>query len=254
MLTKDDGNATKVALLKRDAESDACDGVASHNLSSSPRVDTASIVIIERRALNRECLARCLRATTGQSVLAFAMIEEWLQIRDTASPAIIVLGTAAGPRNAEVEKQLTQLIHLADREQIVVLSDVEDPEQIVHALKTGVRGYIPTSLSLDVATQAIHLVRAGGVFVPAGTLISARRAKYGSAEDRSFESNVLTERQIAVVKALRCGKPNKIIAYELNMSESTVKVHVRNIMRKLRAKNRTEVALMSNDLCEGEFA
>jgi hypothetical protein len=51
---------------------------------------------------------------------------------------------------------------------------------------------------------------------------------------------------MTVVESLRQGKPNKIIAYELNLCESTVKVHVRNIMKKLRAKNRTEVAFLMN--------
>jgi DNA-binding NarL/FixJ family response regulator len=62
---------------------------------------------------------------------------------------------------------------------------------------------------------------------------------------------MFTVRQTAVVKALRQGKPNKIIAYELKMKESTVKVHVRNIMRKLKAKNRTQVAYMTNQLDVG---
>ena len=47
-----------------------------------------------------------------------------------------------------------------------------------------------------------------------------------------------------MVEAIRQGKPNKIIAYELNMCESTVKVHVRAIMKKLKARNRTEVAYL----------
>ena len=51
---------------------------------------------------------------------------------------------------------------------------------------------------------------------------------------------------MAVVNALRQGKANKTIAFELNMCESTVKVHVRNIMRKLKATNRTEVAYIYN--------
>jgi DNA-binding NarL/FixJ family response regulator len=60
--------------------------------------------------------------------------------------------------------------------------------------------------------------------------------------------NIFTARQAAVIDALRRGKANKIIAYELNMRESTVKVHVRNIMKKLNAKNRTEVAYRANEL------
>jgi len=53
-------------------------------------------------------------------------------------------------------------------------------------------------------------------------------------------------------KALRRGKANKVIAYELNMRESTVKVHVRNIMKKLKARNRTEVAFMANELMRSQ--
>ena len=53
-----------------------------------------------------------------------------------------------------------------------------------------------------------------------------------------------------MARELRKGTPNKIIAYNLNMCESTVKVHVRNIMRKLNAKNRTEVAYFSNELMD----
>ena len=58
---------------------------------------------------------------------------------------------------------------------------------------------------------------------------------------------MFSTRQAAVVEALRRGKSNKQIAYELAMCESTVKVHVRNIMKKLNAKNRTQVAFMAND-------
>ena len=56
-------------------------------------------------------------------------------------------------------------------------------------------------------------------------------------------------RQFAVADALRRGKANKIIAYELNMSESTVKVHIRNIMKKHKATNRTEAAFKLNAMC-----
>jgi DNA-binding NarL/FixJ family response regulator len=63
---------------------------------------------------------------------------------------------------------------------------------------------------------------------------------------------MFTARQAAVIEALRRGKANKIIAYELNLRESTVKVHVRNIMKKLHATNRTEVAYLASRLLNGE--
>jgi DNA-binding NarL/FixJ family response regulator len=65
---------------------------------------------------------------------------------------------------------------------------------------------------------------------------------------------VFTARQSAVVEAVRHGKANKVIAYELNMRESTVKVHIRNIMRKLKARNRTEVAFLTNNLFSNDSA
>ena len=58
----------------------------------------------------------------------------------------------------------------------------------------------------------------------------------------------LAERETEVLRLLARGKANKQIAYELNMREGTVKVHIRNIMRKLKAKNRTEVAILAGGL------
>ena len=60
--------------------------------------------------------------------------------------------------------------------------------------------------------------------------------------------SIFTARQNDVAEALRHGKANKVIAYELNMCESTVKVHIRNIMRKLNATNRTEAVYKMDTL------
>jgi DNA-binding NarL/FixJ family response regulator len=128
----------------------------------------------------------------------------------------------------------------------VVTSSFNEPDHIVDALDKGVRGYIPTGVTLDVAVGAIGLVGAGGTFVPATSLVAARRAGESTAA-RQMETSLFTARQASVVEGIRRGKPNKIIAYELNMCESTVKVHVRKIMRKLKATNRTEVAYLANE-------
>ena len=62
------------------------------------------------------------------------------------------------------------------------------------------------------------------------------------------QPNKLTSRQVMVLNHLQQGKANKIIAHELGMSESTVKVHVRNIMRKMGATNRTQAAYKAQSL------
>jgi len=94
----------------------------------------------------------------------------------------------------------------------------------------------------------MHLVEAGGTFAPATSLISWKRMGDSATPQSGHLKELFTARQAAVLGALRQGKANKQIAYELNMREGTVKVHIRNIMRKLKAKNRTEVAVLANGM------
>jgi len=95
-------------------------------------------------------------------------------------------------------------------------------------------------------------VKAGGVYVPASSVVAAKHSDDDIGAPKRFCNGMFTARQAAVVEALRRGKANKIIAYELKMRESTVKVHVRSIMKKLKAKNRTEVAFMANGFMTGD--
>lgn len=135
---------------------------------------------------------------------------------------------------------------------VIVISDVEDPETIIDVIGSGAQGYIPTSASLDVALEAMRLVRVGGTYLPASAILNRhRRAADQSsgidATEHVSQQSKFTSRQQAVLSALRQGKANKLIAYELDLKESTVKVHMRNIMKKMRATNRTEVVCMLND-------
>ena len=108
----------------------------------------------------------------------------------------------------------------------------------------GARGYIPTSMPYHLAVEAVRYVEAGGTFVPAGNFLPDRGSRKQPAE------NVLTERQMKVVEAVSHGFANKQIAHRLKMSENTVKVHLRSIMKKLNVRNRTEVAIVTRNLLD----
>jgi DNA-binding NarL/FixJ family response regulator len=212
-----------------------------------------TIVVIDQRVLIRDCLARCLRAVNDDYVvLAFASVAEWQQAASNHPPAsVIMLGTRGRkPAEMEIGRDLSTLSRAEVGVPVVLISDVEDAEHVLMALDYGAKGYIPTSVTLDVAVEAMRLVGVGGMFVPASSLISSRRTMESASSPKSHCDGVFTARQAAVVEALRRGKANKIIAYELNMRESTVKVHVRNIMKKLQARNRTEVAFLTNGIFE----
>jgi len=228
-------------------------------LSLTPRPDGGSplISIIDPRTLGRDILARALEAPEcGFRSRAFACLNDWLrndQIRgDTAA---ILLGIGATDAD---DPGLAEDLQLLAREfshiPAIVMGDIEDPSQVLGILSHGARGYIPTSVSLAVAIQAISLARAGGLFVPASSLMqSEQRSPEGSRT--SLPANQLfTARQAAVADGVARGKANKIIAYELNLCESTVKVHIRSIMKKLQARNRTEVAFKLHNLAPRRIA
>jgi DNA-binding NarL/FixJ family response regulator len=98
--------------------------------------------------------------------------------------------------------------------------------------------------------EAIDIVARGGVFLPSSCL-SSQGWMVPEPCMVSPSGVTFTGREYAVLGSLRQGKSNKCIAYDLKMSESTVKVHVRNIMKKLRARNRTEVAFLTQTMFNG---
>jgi DNA-binding NarL/FixJ family response regulator len=210
------------------------------------------IAVIDYRKLELECLIRGFRSRNcSMEASAFSSIEEWKVATEMHSRASAILFNI-GWRNANDIDVMDAVKSLAsDFAGIptIVIGDVEEMTHVMKILEYGARGYIPTSVGLDVAIEAVRLARAGGIFVPASSLASFQQHLSGEKPSQNGVMNGLfTARQAAVADALRRGKANKIIAYELNLCESTVKVHIRNIMKKLKAKNRTEVAYKINDM------
>ncbi|MGH6762248.1 MAG: LuxR C-terminal-related transcriptional regulator [Phyllobacterium sp.] len=232
-----------------DGAKDGSRFAASDNLDEI--VANTSLVIVDTRTLDRECLAQSLRShNIRMHVTTFSSMDHWRKEQDD-HPALGAILVNIGGRKAtdsSVCENITQLVSEFCSIPVVVLADTDDMTQILKALECGARGYIPTSVGIDVCVEAIRLAVAGGIFVPASSVLSMRHVAEPAGQEPRPMGGMFTVRQAEVVNALRRGKANKIIAYELNLRESTVKVHIRNIMKKLKATNRTEVAYMINDL------
>jgi DNA-binding NarL/FixJ family response regulator len=202
------------------------------------------VVIVDKRALERECLARgLLEHDPSLSISAVGSLDECqtTQLEADASAILLILG-ASRVTDPSVRAELVRFVAEVGTIPVIVVADSDEPAEILAALESGAKGYIPTSVKVRVAAEAIGLARAGGIFVPASGLLALREVIHASASNPRPLTGLFTSREAAVVEALRKGKANKIIAYELNLCESTVKVHIRNIMKKLKATNRTEVA------------
>ena len=213
------------------------------------------VAVIERRSFVRECLIRSLGQATGWNVLAYESTGTWLAVAERLPASLVVLcvgRASAATAEAGEDGYAADASEISALAPVVLMADSEEPADIVAALGHNVRGYIPNNLPLHVAVEAMRLVRAGGVYVPASSLIAAQKSLAAPADENTRAASLFTSRQLSVIAALRKGKANKIIAFELNMRESTVKVHVRNIMKKLKARNRTEVAYLANSMLAGE--
>jgi DNA-binding NarL/FixJ family response regulator len=216
-------------------------------------VAKSCLLIFDNRALGRECLARTLiDHGLGMSVAAFGSIDEWRENKEDCPPVGAVLLNIGGRNPQDVKADIAALASELHPAPVVVLSDSDDIAQILQILESGAHGYIPASVGVDVCIEAIGLAMAGGVFVPASSVLAVRHLIETEKRQASPLAGMFTLRQAEVIEALRKGKANKIIAHELNLRESTVKVHIRNIMKKLKATNRTEVACKLNDLFSGD--
>lgn len=130
---------------------------------------------------------------------------------------------------------------------LIVCSASEDPARVAQLLSLTVSGFIPKSETMQVIQHAVRLVLAGGTYVPSRLMLqSASPTVPPSAQD----ALPLTGRQIDVMRLLSHGKPNKLIARELDISESTVKVHLLAIFRALGVHNRTEAVVAAAALLQ----
>lgn len=124
---------------------------------------------------------------------------------------------------------------------VVVCTALEDGTLVKELLGLGVAGFLPKSDSTQVILEAVRLVLAGGTYVPPRLLAAASAPPSAAA----IALDSLTPRQRDVLRLLAQGKPNKVIARELDISEATVKVHLLSVFRALGARNRTEAVVIA---------
>lgn len=139
---------------------------------------------------------------------------------------------------------------------LIVLSASEAADDVKHALDCGALGYIPKSSTASVMLSAIKLVLAGGVYLP--TLLLGHEIYPGEAPAPApvrtqgippkATARGLTERQMQVLALLTEGKPNKVIARTLDITEGTVKIHLVAIFQALGVKNRTEAVIAAQEI------
>jgi DNA-binding NarL/FixJ family response regulator len=226
----------------------------------SPRdsvVDSAWIAVVDSRPCRREFIGNFLAAQHSvEGRIVSLGIEDLLRQRPTplVEPSMIVY-SVGGTSLAEtrISADFERLLRRFDKVPVVVLSDVDARDEAQLAFVAGAHGFVPTMLEPQLLCAALALVQAGGKFAPPEQIDEWAHASLPNRAETSDEPvpepvpqyEELSPRQTHVLLLLQEGLANKVIAAKLGMTESTVKVHVRQIMRRLGANNRTEAALLA---------
>lgn len=210
------------------------------------------LIIVDQREFVRGCLNAWL-GTFGQEfeVRSTADVSTSLQTEVLARASVVIFSVGSARCEEWLQGQFAWL--LANRADVPIVMIAEaDQTRSLEALagRLRLRGYIPTSSSIEVAAAVLHLIVAGGIYLPRiwdadRQLTQMLSDEVHPAPDPASAMN-LTPRERAVLELLQQGMANKIIAHRLSMSQSTVKAHVHNIIVKLKVRNRTEAAVMAH--------
>jgi DNA-binding NarL/FixJ family response regulator len=216
------------------------------------------ILLIDCRPLTRELTSKWLETSClGPLVFTLSSPNDLADRSDLPNDIHLILFNigAAQAIDPEVVRGLDLLSQKFPAVPAVLYAEREEMTEVAAAVRYGVRGYIPSSLSPEVVIEALRLIRAGGTFIPASILAKAadqrQPASRAAAPGSDSRLDDFTPRELEVLDRLRQGTSNKIIAHELNICDGTVKVHIKHIMRKLKVTNRTQAALVASKIFDG---
>jgi DNA-binding NarL/FixJ family response regulator len=220
----------------------------------SPPAGNPVVAIIDSKSLRRASITSFLEpwANSEDLRLMSFSLDQAREVLHAETNLRIVIVNVGGESIAEPGnlQQLKMLRALATGVPFVVISDRENAQEIAAAFSAETKGFIHSGIDAELACEALSFILHGGSYFPPSAVRQPGTQPGQAEQERAdkprggpTESNHLTVRENDVLKRIRLGETNKMIARQLGMMEATVKVHVRQLMRKFRASNRTQLAL-----------
>ena len=203
------------------------------------------ILIADDHALFRDGLALRLEEIAPEAaILQASSYSQVFKILNT-EPAVDVLVLDVEMQDMPWLESLKKIHALAPKMKIIVVSASEDSRTIRTILATGVKGYIPKRSEIKVFNNALKLIIEGGSYVPPNLL---ENTPLNALSGRNIGIKTLTTRQSQVLDLIAQGKSNKQIAYDMGVSESTVKLHINALLRSLHVSNRTQAVITAQKI------
>lgn len=161
------------------------------------------------------------------------------------APGLLILQTKGGAGHAL--SMVAEARSLFPAARLVLMSETIDLEIMARCFAAGLDGYLMEDIGRQSLVDSLRLVQRGEKVFPsrlAGIIEEYRRQISGpQLSTARLRASRLSEREGEILRLLVTGDPNKLIALRLKISEATVKVHMKSILKKTQARNRTEAAL-----------
>ena len=213
-------------------------------------MEKVKILIVDDHSMIREGLKQLLELDGDIQVIGEAGNgEECLNLLDTLHPDVVLLDINMPVMNGL--KMLEVLRNSEKKEQkILILTIHNEVEYLMRAVEIGVEGYVLKDAESSILKKAIMTIASGDEYIDA-SMIPVMKEKLLQTKEKS-EEEVLTRREIEVLKLVAEGLFNKEIAFKLSISEKTVKNHVSNIFKKIGVFDRTQAAVyaIKNNIVE----
>jgi two-component system, NarL family, nitrate/nitrite response regulator NarL len=175
---------------------------------------------------------------------------------DDNLPTLILICESLSPEG--YVELLGELSERCPGARLVLLADHLEPQAIGQLVGAGLNGLCSTAMSQEAMLKALELVMLGETFLPASVgfalfeQVSAQKPKLMVISgDPTIESR-FSDRETQILRLLTTGASNKLIARQLGLAEATVKVHIKAILRKAKAENRTQAAMWASQFLSAD--
>lgn len=204
--------------------------------------DSTRVLVIDDHPLFRRGVCQLLALAPGFEVVAEAASgQEGIELAKTLDPDLILLDLNMKGMNGLETLRTMRDLEIDARIILITVSDA--PEDLIAAIRAGSDGYILKDNDPDEILKLIDSAMHGrnAISPELTSLLATALREESVVEQRNHAS--LTERETAILKCLAAGMSNKLIAREFDIMESTVKVHIRNLLKKLKFRSRVEAAV-----------
>lgn len=210
-----------------------------------------NILLIDDHALFRIGVSELLERRDIHVIAAVGDCLEGMRLVQEHQPDVVLLDMRM-PQMTGIEV-LRQLRADGQTMPIVMLTTSRDESDVINSLQSGAQGYLLKDMEPDELIDALgRIVQGQTVVAPELTAVLARAVQGEASAPEPKTAGDLTPRELEILCHLAAGQSNKVIAKELGISDGTVKLHVKAILRKLDVHSRVEAAVIAveQNLCQ----